>query len=286
MVVYCAHGVVCIFDDCGDLVMTLGDGVLGSPAGAAFSACGERVIVSDGGVDEILVFSLKDGSLLSRLETEGEGYKQLRIPFGLALDPRSNTVYLADSGNNRICVFQLCPDDTLSFVSSIGGYETTRFDNPCFVCMTPLGNIIVSDSYNNNVVELTRQGDLVRFWGHHGDSGWKPGRFNRPMGVAFDSKDRLWVVDSGNHRVLVFGNGGELLCAIGSGDVFGEPRDISVNVDDCLVFVTDSASATVHCIRFTPNLSEAAFLSPLKYGELCDPLSMCSSYQTFGRRWR
>jgi tripartite motif-containing protein 71 len=44
-------------------------------------------------------------------------------------------------------------------------------------------------------------GEFLTGWGN---SGGMPTQFNLPTGVAFDQEDRLWVVDSGNNRLMRF----------------------------------------------------------------------------------
>lgn len=46
-----------------------------------------------------------------------------------------------------------------------------------------------------------RDDRLVRKFGNKGTDD---GKFDRPLGVAFDSHDNLYVTDYGNHRVQKF----------------------------------------------------------------------------------
>jgi tripartite motif-containing protein 2/3 len=53
----------------------------------------------------------------------------------------------------------------------------------------------------NWIEVFNREGHLLfRF----GQSGTQPGEFHAPKGICTDSKDRLYVMDSGNLRVQVF----------------------------------------------------------------------------------
>ena len=38
-----------------------------------------------------------------------------------------------------------------------------------------------------------------------GGSGFEPGRLNQPWGVVVDSKDRVHILDSSNHRIQRIG---------------------------------------------------------------------------------
>ena len=56
-------------------------------------------------------------------------------------------------------------------------------------------------------------GDLMGQWGIKGQD---EGEFDGPCGIAFNSDDRLYVVDSGNCRIGVFTADGEFVDQWGS----------------------------------------------------------------------
>jgi uncharacterized protein (TIGR03663 family) len=81
-----------------------------------------------------------------------------------------------------------------------------------------------------------------------GSPGDGDGQLNDPRGIAVDSKGNLYVADTGNHRIVVFGADGKPLRTIGSlgsGDgQFNEPRGIAVDSADNL-YVADTWNARV-----------------------------------------
>ena len=76
-------------------------------------------------------------------------------------------------------------------------------------------------------------------WGEYGDAN---GQFNDPIGVAIDSSDNIYVVDSGNNRVQKFNSQGTFIIAWGATGSdegqFNSPQGIAIDSDDA-VYVAD-----------------------------------------------
>ena len=83
------------------------------------------------------------------------------------------------------------------------------------------------------------QGDYLSKFGSHGIGD---GQFNKPLGLCFNSKSLLYVVDRDNRRVQVFRENSVFLFKFGSKGhnpgQFQEPRYIAVDSSD-RVYVTD-----------------------------------------------
>ncbi len=68
-----------------------------------------------------------------------------------------------------------------------------------------------------------------------------------PRGVAVDGDDNILVVDAGNHRLLKFSRGGDLIPAVGDDPgPFSDPFGVCVNSVNGMVYVTDSGASCVH----------------------------------------
>jgi sugar lactone lactonase YvrE len=63
------------------------------------------------------------------------------------------------------------------------------------------GKLVVSDPERNRLEVLDPNTDELRYVG---EAGIGPGQFRRPLGLATDAANRLYVVDSDNARIQIF----------------------------------------------------------------------------------
>ena len=152
----------------------------------------------------------------------------LFAPEGLAVDPSSGTLYVADAGNNRVLRFprpvaqtgRITPD------AVIGQPDFTTADSalvsaaslkaPSGVAIGPTGDLFVADSGNNRVLEYApgpaTWAAAIRVYGQPGmNSSVQPSQvsaqtLSAPQGVAVDQASNLYVADAGANRLLIFSN--------------------------------------------------------------------------------
>jgi NHL repeat len=145
-----------------------------------------------------------DGKLV---RTWGQG--QFREPHQVRID-RTGSVWLADSGLHVVRKFT--KEGTLLLTLGTPGepgQDSTHFNRPTDVAVTPEGEIFVTDGYGNNrVVHFNGRGEFVREWG---ELGFGHGQFSLPHSIAVDSRGRLYVADRNNARVQVFDQAGRFL---------------------------------------------------------------------------
>ena len=161
-----------IFDDSGEFQSKFGssnsadDNYLGSSKGIVIQDGTRDVFISDIEEDSISVFN-SAGSFKFKFDSFN-GNDNFKNPTNMIIDNSNKMLYVSDSGNDRITVFELgtgttCPSGTEKIVNGV-----------CFV---------------------------EKF----GSSGTANGKFDEPMGLAFDSvNDLLYVADSNNDRVQAF----------------------------------------------------------------------------------
>ncbi|MFT5365261.1 MAG: tripartite motif-containing protein 71 [Candidatus Latescibacterota bacterium] len=174
-----------------------GQGTDGSPEFGELS----RVNVSDAG--EVFVTDLDADQLVqidrfSRIDRGYSGFAydrgQVRRPMGIAVDGR-DAVYVCDRENDRVVVF-----------NRSGGLKRTLGDDvlvaPRGLCLTPDRLLVVADTGHHRIVVFDmKTGDVV---GHIGgpDPGKGPLSFHNPNDVVFGKAGALFVLDSGNHRIV------------------------------------------------------------------------------------
>jgi uncharacterized protein (TIGR03437 family) len=147
-------------------------------------------------------------------------------PTGLAVDPDTHNLYVADSGNSRVLRFPApfvqpskqnqAADLVLgqsNFTSKITDISASRMAQPYGVAWAKGTGLLVSDSVDNRVLlfpgsNFTNGMAATAVWGQNSltsiTSGNADNRFSSPHGIALDSSQRLYVVDSANSRILIF----------------------------------------------------------------------------------
>lgn len=189
----------------------------------------------------------------------GIGAKGFNAPLGLAVDPGNGNLYVADFTNNRILRFpdpfanlsRVEPDAVLgqtSFTPSTTAAAPGRssLNRPRAVAFDPQRNLWVADSGNHRVLRFNAavldtevpEADLVL-----GQKDFESGAANRsatgnnpvsasgfdlPSGLAFDSRNNLYVSDFNNARVLRFQ--GPFSVDSAAVTVFGQPNFTSKTV--------------------------------------------------------
>ena len=110
------------------------------------------------------------------------------------------------------------------YIQSIGncGKQTNgtslnplQFDRVTDIARNSKGFYYIGDGdiggLNNRVAVLNQTLDVVGVWGKRDKPGPLPMQFNLPHRIAVDKCDRVWIVDTKNHRVQVVSENGEFL---------------------------------------------------------------------------
>ncbi len=132
------------------------------------------------------------------------------------------------------------------------GTNQGQFKLPRAVAVNSRGEILVSEYGAVERVQKFILGSIEGGEGHEsnvsprflsslGRAGTSPGEFNRPEGICVDSRDRLYVADSCNHRIQVFSDDGRFLRAYGKAG--SGPGELSYPYDICV----DSAGRQYVC---------------------------------------
>jgi DNA-binding beta-propeller fold protein YncE len=168
----------------------------------------------------------------------------LSRPVSVTVDPATRKVFVSDSLDNR--VLRYASADSLAngaaaeavfgqdlFTTTLTGTAANRFkEGPEAIYFDFKGRLWVADSSASRI--LMFESAASRTSGASADyvfgqknfvfSGASSGvgRMHSPNDMCVDSSDRLWVADSGNHRVLFFNNISSKLSGADADGVIGQ----------------------------------------------------------------
>ncbi len=157
----------------------------------------------------------------------------LKQPSGVAIDPATGRLFVADTGNNRILSWPSAqvltngaPADLVIGQPNLtttdpnhGGLGPASLNAPMHLAIDPQGNLWVVDRANYRVLKYTApfssgmsaslaigQGSLAAAVVNFGGNATTPSAtgLDIPFGIAFDAQGDLAVADYGNRRVLIF----------------------------------------------------------------------------------
>ncbi|MCA9400747.1 MAG: 6-bladed beta-propeller [Candidatus Omnitrophica bacterium] len=211
-----------------------------------------HMVVRHGGVNQVIG---------SRGREDGQFNAPAAIHYGW-----DNRIYVADTGNNRIQIFD--QDGVFEYAFGQRGSKTGEFNAPQGVAVNSRGMIFVADSNNHRIQMFNKDGIFFRTFGRRSNAGRdeipQDGTFETPTALAIDILDRLYVVDQGNHRIQTFDANGELISSMGGfGESVGEfniPVDIAVDQEG-FVYVADQGN---HRIQVFPPTGQ----SPVIFGSV------------------
>lgn len=216
-------------------VGSFGAGELSYPHDAEFDKSG-RLLVADTGNDRIAIYEVKGAQV--RLAGELKG---LAGPEGVAVTP-DGRVLVTNTRNATLSVFR---DGRLERTLAGPGTKDGELLNPHDVEAASDGSIYIVDSANNRIqVFDAALKHRLSFGAEFGLSG--------PKYLAFD-RDRLWLADEYNHRILLFDRNHKLLGVLGSGkrgraaDAFHKPEAVLARAP--YVWVIDTYNDRIVLLR-------------------------------------
>jgi len=196
---------VYIFDDKDQLVRKFGskgskNGQFCYPRGVAFDNHNHLYVADDHKVQKFDTSS----NYLIRFGSKGASNGQLKHPYGITV--YNDKVYIADSDNKRISVFQTNGKFCISFGSD-------QLGRPRDVAVSADNNLLIADSGNSYIYTFTLDGHYV---GKFGTPGSGRAQFYKPFSLTTDLNDCIIVADTYNHRILIFDKDGNYIHCFGS----------------------------------------------------------------------
>ena len=163
---------------------------LEGPEGVAVTPDG-LVLVTNTRNATICVF--RDGKLLQTIGSPGTRDGELRNPHDVEV-AKDGTVYVVDSGNNRVQVLDAALKHRTSFGAALGlsGPKYLGIDGD---------RIWLADEYNHRILLLDRRHQLLGVLGS-GTRGRAHDEFHKPEAVLARAP-HVWVIDTYNDRVVL-----------------------------------------------------------------------------------
>jgi DNA-binding beta-propeller fold protein YncE len=182
-----------------------------SPVGVAIARNGD-VLVSDTELKRVVRLDAKSG------QPKGDfGFEDLERPTGLAVDPVSGRIFVADTNEHNIKIF----DEIGKQVQIIGqlGDGPGEFNSPTDLAF--IGDkLYVTDTFNARVQVFDKHGEFIKTIGKRGRY---LGNLVRPKGVTADSEGNVYIVESFHDYLLIYNQNARFLLPIGgSGEGIGE----------------------------------------------------------------
>jgi len=193
-----------------------------------------------------------DLKMVVKLDHDGKpmanfGSDVLKRPTGLARDPRSGRLYVADTKAHNIKVF----DDNGFLEDIIGtrGTEMGQFNAPTHLWFHK-GKLYVTDTFNTRIQILDIGNDKMQGFGQRGRY---LGDLVRPKGITVDSDDNIYVVESYHDYLLVYDKSGRYLLPLGgTGKEVGQfylPSGVWVDKND-KIYVADMFNGRVEVFQY------------------------------------
>jgi NHL repeat len=160
-----------------------------------------RKIAYDGTVSVLAGKDMETGNI------NGTGNEaRFNRPHGLAVVGDS-VIYVCDMKSHTIRSITY-DGEVSTFAGTMGkegiadGFRTqATFNQPEAIAVNSIGELFVADSYNYTIRKIARSGEVTTFAGVAGKAGYADGEgsqalFNKPLGIAIDGKDNIYVADS------------------------------------------------------------------------------------------
>lgn len=173
------------------------DKVIKSPGGLRI--LGDKLYVTDIEKHKVFVFDLK-GKKLLEIGGPGNADGQFIAPNNVAIDDDLN-VYVSDSGNNRVQIFDKDGKFQKIINGTPGGKGQSIFVNPRGVGVDSRGNVYIVNNLSHNIYVFDKDGVQDKVLSSMGSDN---GKLYLPNGLFIDERGTIFVTDTVNQRVSVY----------------------------------------------------------------------------------
>ncbi len=231
-----------------------------SPGKGVTDLTNGHILIADTGNQRVEVISASTLATLAIIGTTGvagSDNAHFNDPTGVAFVGATDQIFVSDTGNDRIQVFNAVSFAYVGTISGTAGNARllatgdTSFSAPGGI-YADAGRLYVADTGNQRVqIFDAATMSYVATLGSTGIAGVDNAHFNAPADVTVnDAVGEILVADSGNARIqrfdaATFAFKGTIGGAAGGSDHFGTPLGIGYDPTSKLVLVADSAAQRV-----------------------------------------
>ena len=196
----------------------------------------------------------QNGTVVKRISYDAK----VKTPAGILVDSVSGRIYLVDTGDSKVAVFDLAGNFLFDFGKP--GEKAGEFNRPSPICMNGKGEIIIGDTMNARVQIFDKNGKFLRKFGERGDGD---ANFQILKGVATDSDNNIYVTDGKANQIKIFNDQGQFLMRLGAAYSVTSnlkeapggillPQGIHIDSSDN-IYVVDQANLRFQIFRYLKN---------------------------------
>lgn len=212
-----------------------GSGSMNGPIGIV-SVGGGNLWVTNAGTNSLAEWTTAGVGPSTTITTFNSG-DTFDKPRDIALDAATQNLYVSDSLNHRIVVF----NSSGSYLTSFGAAQFGTHDT-IGVAVNSAGTTVYTVDYSAQacyawaITPGTTPAYTYLFT--FGNSG--TGALRTPLSTSIDSHGDVWVADQGNHRVAEYTYAGVYMKAVTLAGAYDTPADVIVDSLDN-IFVTETS---------------------------------------------
>ena len=191
---------------------------------------------------------------------KGKGMGQLNCPRDVTVDNERGNIYIADTDNNCVKVF----DSTGKYLFKFGDNEGKgKMYKPLSVAIC--GDIILISQYNHCILNYQLNGKFISKIGKYGKGELE---FNCPYGLTIDeSNGNIYVSEYHNNRIQILSHDFLFISQFGK-DILKSPLDVKFSKE--YIFVLDVSNPCLHLFNYN-HILQKSVISRGKGMELINP---------------
>ena len=235
--IFSTKGCISVFSVEGEYIDTLCEGQVKCPEGIVIS--GDSVYVSDSILCAIFHFELPGFQLITEVGKRGTGKGEFSFPRQLTV-AANGSVFVADSGNNRVVVMtdKLRYQRSISHASMTQPHDVKILDNKVFV---------LSRRDNPCLHMFSQSGEKLRSLITRGTEG--NDQIKSGYSFCFDRQRNILISDYGASSIKVFSREGALLHRMGDTqdtEKIIQPRGIAVTHHNKIICASHRTKFLLH----------------------------------------